>query len=111
MKFADHDPVASARNGDGRLEIFGVGCGISTPTNQCGIPAIYHKWQKAVGGGWSGWAKLGTMSGFLRAGLAAGRNKDGRLEVVALRTNGQPYHIWQTAKNGGWSDWAPLEAG
>ncbi|GES18008.1 hypothetical protein Aple_009030 [Acrocarpospora pleiomorpha] len=208
-------PVASARNGDGRLEIFGVGCGISTPTNQCGIPGVYHKWQKAVGGdwsgwepmghcndttlssvntaqnkdgrleffeirptsgayegdlcatwqqpdgrwhayenrgngqidtsgptavannedgrievysirtdgsvqqmwqtavngGWSGWAKLGTMSGFLRAGLAAGRNKDGRLEVVALRANGQPYHIWQTAKNGGWSDWGPLEAG
>ncbi|MEW9527390.1 hypothetical protein [Microbispora sp. NPDC049125] len=84
-------PVVAARNSDGRLEVFGVGCGIATPTNECGIPHIYHKWQKVVGGDWSGWEPMGHCNDRTVTSVNVAQNKDGRLEFYEIRTTSTDY--------------------
>jgi len=34
------------------------------------------------------------------------QNKDGRLEVFVLKSDGSVWHRWQKSPNGDWSDWA-----
>ncbi len=74
--------VAVATNQDGRLELFGVNTHIPDGNNN-----VFQKWQLSPGGGWSGWLSVG---GYLTA-LAAGTNKDGRLELFGVNS-----HIPQT---------------
>ncbi|WP_204054856.1 hypothetical protein [Microbispora corallina] len=104
--FLINGPVASAQNDGGRLEAFAVGCGIASPYG-CGIPAIYHKWQLAPGGAWSGWAPMEHCNETTLATIAAAKNEDGRLELVAIMPTNNVYrgdfcHMWQLS-TGGWS--------
>lgn len=84
-----------ASNADGRLEVFGNG------TDH----ALWHNWQTAPNGGWSGWASLG---GLLTTDAALCRHSDGRLEAFARGADDALYHLWQTAPNNGWSGWNSL---
>ena len=90
----DSLPVAGVgTNGDGRLEVFMRG--------QDG--AIYHSWQMAPNGGWSGWYSLG---GNLAGNPVVGRNADGRLSVFA---RGPSRDLWVISQSsGGWSGWGGL---
>ncbi len=85
--------IAVGRNKDGRLEAFALG------TDN----ALWHTWQTAPNGGWSGWGSLG---GLLAGDPCVAANADGRLEVFARGANNTLMHIWQTAPNNGWSAWA-----
>ncbi|MDP9849282.1 matrixin family metalloprotease [Streptosporangium lutulentum] len=86
---------AVGRNQDGRLEVFVRG----------NDARLYHIWQVAPGGVWSGWTSLG---GAIQGRIAVGRNRDGRLEVFARGAGGDLRHIWQTSAGGVWSGWASL---
>ncbi len=90
-----------ARNQDGRLEVFAVGGG-----------TFFNIWQVAPNSGWRAeWnhkappsSKVGVE--FLRVG----RNRDGRLEVLAIGTDRELWANWQEAPNGGWAGWHRLGA-
>ncbi len=41
--------------------------------------------------------------------VAATRNKDGRLELFAIRSDGTPEHRWQLTAGSGWSTWATFD--
>jgi len=56
-------------------------------TNQ----ALFHIYQTAPGGLWSGWGSLGGAV----LQIAAAANGDGRIEVFAIATNQALFHIWQ----------------
>jgi acylphosphatase len=94
-QLADTEICSVDQNADGRLEVFAVG------TDN----ALWHIWQTAPNGGWSGWASLG---GVITSEPMAGRNADGRLEVFARGTDNALWHNWQVAPNDGWSGWASL---
>jgi hypothetical protein len=83
------------QNSDGRLEVFA--CGTDN--------ALWHNWQTAPGGNWSGWAPLG---GGLTSEPEVAANLDGRLEVFIRGTDTQVWHNWQVEASGAWSGWAPL---
>jgi hypothetical protein len=84
--------AGAAQNGDGRLEVLGIG----------GDHQMYHAWQRSPGGGWSGWYSLG---GGFSSGAGAAQNGDGRLEVFGIGDDHQTYHAWQRSPGGGWSGW------
>jgi acylphosphatase len=92
-------------NADGRLEVFARG------TDN----ALWHIWQTAPDGGWSGWASLGGSlindPAAVRHAAAVARNADGRLEVFTRGTDNALWHRWQTTRGGSWSGWARLAAG
>ncbi|MFC7648068.1 matrixin family metalloprotease [Streptosporangium lutulentum] len=71
---------AVGRNQDGRLEVFVRG----------NDARLYHIWQVAPGGVWSGWTSLG---GAIQGRIAVGRNRDGRLEVFARGARGSAAHL------------------
>ena len=91
--------IDAARNGDGRLEVFGI-----DPTGQ-----IWHTWQTSAGGEWSGtWHELHTDEDRLSF-LRVGQNADGRLEVFGIDRHGNIWHTWQRSTGGAWADgWTPL---
>lgn len=95
-----------ARTSDGRLELFAIG--------QTGY--LYHNYQTAPGGAWSGWIALGTSANtWTQNSLpAVGVNADGRLEVFVIGTDGQVNHIWQLAPgsstSSNWSSFAVLQS-
>jgi hypothetical protein len=76
------DVIKSARNADGRLELFVRGAD----------RAVWHSWQTAPNNGWSGWASLGGWVDM----IAMGQNADGRLEIFARGSDGAMWHNWQT---------------
>ena len=80
------------RNSDGRLEAFRIDA----------YQIIYHNWQTAPGGGWSGWNLLGPTAQAATS-LMVGQNANGTLEVFALGTDTNIYHNWQTTNWIGWS--------
>jgi GH25 family lysozyme M1 (1,4-beta-N-acetylmuramidase) len=85
---------AVGRNGDGRLEIFGVGTD----------GAVWHDWQTTAGGSWNGWASMGgaTMDG----NIAVANNADGRLDMYACHSDGHVWHNYQIKGGGGaWNGW------
>lgn len=82
--------MSVTRNLDGRLELFARG------TDQ----ALYHNWQTAPNGAWSGWA---TLSGSVKSNLSAAQNQDGRLEVFAIGTDNAVWHTWQSSPGGVWN--------
>jgi hypothetical protein len=83
------DP-AVGQNADGRLEVFVRG----------NDRALYHRWQVAPGGAWSGWAALNGAS---TSDISVARNTDGRLELFTLGMDKALWHRWQTAPSGGWN--------
>jgi hypothetical protein len=91
-------PPAVGVNANGRLEVFAVGAD----------DALWHIWQFAANGDWSGWDRLG---GDLRGAPAVGVNANGRLEVFAVGADDALWHIWQFAANGDWSGWDRLGNG
>lgn len=94
--------VGVGRNADGRLEAFARVGLMSTGT-------IWHIWQTAPNGGWSGWDDLGGPPGGVGAHLlAVGQNADGRLEIFTIGTDEALWHIGQTAPNNGWGAWESL---
>ncbi len=89
-------------NQDGRLEVF-----VASMDG-----ALWHTWQTAtLPSGWveqlaKPWYSLGGQ--VRRATTGVGRNKDGRLEVFAVGTDGALWHVWQVSAGGGWSPWHSL---
>jgi hypothetical protein len=60
---------------------------------------------------WSDWSYLGIPGGNgLARSLALGQNRDGRLEVFAVRQDGSAWHRWQrtAGSEGEWSEWRSL---
>ena len=71
---------------------------------------LWHVWQTAPNGGWSGGGTLGAPSGGIIGGVTVGNNQDGRLEIFGVGSDHQLHHVWQTSPNNGWSAWASLGA-
>jgi len=85
--------LAVGTNLDGRLELFAA------------VGAIWHLWQTAPNGPWAppaSWTSRGAPQGMTLSRPAVGRNRDGRLEVFALGSDGAIWHAWQTTPNDGW---------
>jgi hypothetical protein len=97
------DRPAVALNRDGRLDVFLH----SNPGT------VHHIWQDPAGlDGWSQWDTLGDPQVPLRGQPEVARNKDGRLEVFMLGSDGALWHIWQDPSAAdGWSPrrWHSLE--
>jgi len=88
--------VITARNADGRIELF--------VRNQWGN--VFHRYQVTPNGGWNpeGWLPFGG-SGLVS--IAAATRSDGRLEVVGIGGDGHMYHRVQYVPNSGWdADWS-----
>jgi hypothetical protein len=88
----------TVRNQDGRLEHFTLAGG-----------TVRHRWQAQPGGVWApGWHSLDQSGGEMISVIA---NKDGRLEVFALKGDGDVVHRWQDKPGGAWhAGWAGLGA-
>jgi hypothetical protein len=84
--------LAVGQNQDGRLEVFGAASDQS----------VWHNFQTAANGVWSGWDTFHSRSDRL-VFLASGRNSDGHLEVFGVANNQSLWHTWQTASNNGWN--------
>ncbi len=90
-------PLAVIANQDGRLELFGT-----TASN-----TVSHCWQRSPGGNedWSDWSDLG---GSVLAGIAAGSNVRGLVEIFGVNsTNGAVNRCCQASPGASekWSDW------
>jgi hypothetical protein len=94
-----HDGAAMARNVDGRLEAIVWGR----------AEEVSYRWQTDPNNGWSEWDSLGSPGGDgLMRSLVLGQNKDGRLEVFALRQDATVWHAWQrpgAQPEAGWTEW------
>lgn len=84
-----------AANPDGRMEVFARG----------DDDAVWHRWQLAPNGDWSGWADLG---GRIVDDPVVARNADGRLEVFAVFDDGTVRHRWQLGGAQWGEGWADL---
>ena len=87
------EPVAAARNANGRLVVFARG------TDN----ALYRTVQTA--NSWSPWEPLGTQ---LAGSPEALVNSDGRIEVFARGTGNVVHHAYELFPAGAWSGWTAL---
>jgi peptide methionine sulfoxide reductase MsrB len=97
------DEPAVGRAADGRLEVFVRGGG----------GHLWHLYQTAPNGDWSGWEDLSVyrLLGVAVVGEpAVGRAADGRLEVFVRGSDGRLWHLYQTTPNGDWSSWEDFGA-
>lgn len=79
--------LASARNADGRVEVFAVGTD----------GKIYSKPQVSPGGTWrDGWNVIPAQAKSITAVTSA----DGRIELFYVGQDNAIWHRWQTVKNG-----------
>lgn len=107
VSFGSDSTPALACGTDGRLELFVVG----------NDETLWHIWQTAPDGGWSGWRSHDAPPGkkFPRLRPGVGSTADGRLEVFAVGEDAALWHLRQTASNDGRSQWfshgAPPVAG
>lgn len=94
---------AVGTNWDGRLEVFvrdGAG--------------VQHNWQTTPGGGWHGWASLGTPGPGAASDVAVASDdvqagsRAGCLEVLVVGSDQHLYQISQTTPGNGWGVWADL---
>ena len=67
--------------------------------------AIWHTWQTALNGPWSGWASHGAPGGGSSDSPALAANADGRLELVVAADDANLWTIEQVAPSDGWSGW------
>ena len=95
--------LASAVNVDGRVELFRV--------NQKGV--VEHVWQSKVDGPFGEATPFDdeTRDPAPFTTLAVGKNKSGRLEVFAVKSDGTLWHRWQREANGaaGWAGWENMD--
>ncbi|WP_329522446.1 protein kinase domain-containing protein [Spirillospora sp. NBC_01491] len=98
------DPAAHG-SADGRIEVFVRGAD----------GHLWHVWQVARNGNWSGWQNLSRDRPLPNGDLllvagdpAAHSSADGRIEVFVRGVNGHLWHVWQVARDGDWSDWEDL---
>lgn len=90
--------AAVARNGDGRLEVFGV--------NEDG--KAWNRWETVAGSdSWTNWSPFSYYPGTRLRSIAAETNGGGQIEVVALTYDNQIYQIRQLP-GGGWSGWSVI---
>lgn len=96
----DGHGLGIGRNGNGALELFGVG----SANRQ-----LYHRWQRDKNSDWvKNWESLrGSVQG---CPAVAENPADGTLEVfVRAFKDSDLRHIWQVpSRRGGWGDWASL---
>ncbi len=94
MGGATPDGVSVANNADGRLEVFALSAKDRT---------LWHRWQLAPNGGWSGWVQAGPA---MACRIAVGTNADGRIELFGIRDGSREiWHSWQTYPSGPFSAW------
>lgn len=85
----------TARNADGRLQVFVVRAG-----------QLWTWWQR-TDGTWSGALAMGGAP--LAPAVSVTKNADGRIQVFARRLDTHRiFTIWQTSPNGSWSAWTDL---
>jgi hypothetical protein len=89
--------LAVAQDGDGRLEVYGLGNG-----NQ----DVWVNFQETPGTNYSGWYDLGGAG--IQPGFVAGINSTGRLELFGVGGNTDLWHSFQITPGGGWSSWSDL---
>ena len=88
-----------ANTSDGRMELFAIG----------NTGSLYHTYQTNANGSWSAWIAMGTAANkwTITSLPAVGVNKDGRLEVFLVGTNGSVYHAYQkTPGSSAASNWS-----
>lgn len=94
------EELAVSRNRDGRLEVFGL-----TENDK-----IWHAWQYLPNNPpWCGWSELNPESDRQWQKIAAGTNKDGRLELFSIDSERKVCHTWQREPGGSWSAWGQLQ--
>lgn len=86
--------IASAKNADGRLEIFRV----------TAYGTVQHAWQGKVNGPLGAWVDMPGATKIAH-GITAVTDKDGRIEIFAYDVDWNVFTAWQLAPNGGWSGW------
>jgi hypothetical protein len=86
------------RSTDGRLEVFCRTAG----------GELWHVWQTAPNGGWSGWERRGDRC---TTDAAVCLNADGRMELFVCRDGGRVFHAYQRVVNGLWSGLETLQDG
>jgi hypothetical protein len=97
--------VALDANQDGRLELVTT----SMEKDSRDAEAIWHAWQTAPNGSWTGWHLLGRPGGDTGYSQPAmTRNGDGCLDVVVTTVDAIVWHRRQTTSNNGWSPWQSL---
>ena len=75
---------------------------------------MQHNWQTTPGGGWSGWASLGTPGPGAASDVAVASDggqagsRAGCLEVVVVGSDQHLHQISQTAPGNGWGAWTDL---
>jgi hypothetical protein len=87
--------VRSARNADGRLEVFVL----------IDDASLHHIWEQTPGGPWSGASGLGKPPGRLIADISVVRNAQGQLVVCALDDVGG---VWRIQQQVGWTGWIEM---
>ncbi|HEX4716006.1 MAG TPA: hypothetical protein VH164_13860, partial [Ktedonobacteraceae bacterium] len=95
------DPVVGV-NANGMLELFARG----TDNH------IWTTWQSTVGSStsWAAWVPSSSSSTSQFQGTpSVVQNSDGRLEVVARRSDGTIWHNYQLAPSGSWSSWSEVQ--
>ena len=89
-------PVAAARSGDGRIEVFAI--------DENG--SVWNVRQSAPSGAYSGWNAYGNPGVGLEDRPALAKSADGRLELFVRGQDLLLYHQWETAVGTfSWSGW------
>ena len=98
---ADVSHMSVGRNADGRLEL------VAATTDG----SVWHRYQAApTGQSWIGWDSMGqpSESTWIRM-VEMAANADGRLEIIALGSDGALWHRWQPQPSQGpWGGWSSL---
>lgn len=88
--------LTAIQNGDGRLQVFALD----------GNPGVWTTAQSSVGGAFGAWTPLWGAD---LTRVAAGRNSDGRLELLGLaRSNGSLARSAQLSPGGAWGAWSTV---
>jgi hypothetical protein len=98
--------IALGVNKDKRLELVAIAGGSAAPSG-----GVWHAYQTAPNGAWSGWESLGLPDNSAVSANAptVARDANDRLDVVVVSDDGTVWHRRQTAPNGPqWSDWESL---
>ena len=96
------------KNDDGRLEVFVMIETVDEPFGTNATATLWHIWQTAPNGTWSNWASLGRPTTGSLSAPSVRKNKDGRLEVFTIGSDGELWHIWQLTSGGAWGNWGTL---
>lgn len=87
--------ISSARNADGRLEVFRV----------TAFGTVQHAWQPAPDKDLGAFVDMPGVQN-ISHGITAVEGQSGRIELFAYADDYSVFHCWQVAPNSGWSGWA-----